>query len=153
MLSWSKETLTFAPNDNVGQQEWQRKENLYQEVKAYFIPILSSSSIDDKILTLSQCIRFSDFEEFRQRKMLGERHSTMQGIGRFLRNKTIRLQSLERYTHNASSIHPKDFNTNSTRSGILPRLLLWHAFPVICSRKLMGYLLKSTPMKVNSEIQ
>lgn len=56
MLSWSKETLTFAPNDNVGQQEWQRKENLYQEVKAYFIPILSSSSIDDKILTLSQCI-------------------------------------------------------------------------------------------------
>lgn len=32
MLSWDKETLTFAPNDNVGQPEWQRKENLYQEV-------------------------------------------------------------------------------------------------------------------------
>lgn len=32
MLSWDKETLTFAPNDNVGQPEWQRKENLYKEV-------------------------------------------------------------------------------------------------------------------------
>lgn len=32
MLSWSKETLTFAPNDTVGQQEWERKENLYKEV-------------------------------------------------------------------------------------------------------------------------
>lgn len=32
MLSWSMETLTFAPNDTVGQQEWQRKENLYKEV-------------------------------------------------------------------------------------------------------------------------
>lgn len=33
MLSWDKETLTFAPNDNGGQQEWQRKENLYKEVR------------------------------------------------------------------------------------------------------------------------
>lgn len=32
MLSWSKEALTFAPNDTVGQQEWERKENLYKEV-------------------------------------------------------------------------------------------------------------------------
>lgn len=32
MLSWSKETLTFTPNDTVGQQEWERKENLYKEV-------------------------------------------------------------------------------------------------------------------------
>lgn len=32
MLCWSKETLTFAPNDVVGQQEWERKENLYKEV-------------------------------------------------------------------------------------------------------------------------
>lgn len=32
MLSWSKETLTFTPNDTVGQQEWERKENLYKDV-------------------------------------------------------------------------------------------------------------------------
>lgn len=36
MLSWSKETLTFAPNDTVGQQEWERKENLYTEVGSVF---------------------------------------------------------------------------------------------------------------------
>ena len=32
MLSWDKELLTFAPNDNVGQPEWQRKEKLYHQV-------------------------------------------------------------------------------------------------------------------------
>ena len=32
MLSWDKETLTFAPNDIAGQPEWQRKEKLYHEV-------------------------------------------------------------------------------------------------------------------------
>lgn len=36
MLSWSKETLTFAPNDTVGQLEWERKENLYKEVSFNF---------------------------------------------------------------------------------------------------------------------
>lgn len=35
MLSWDKETLTFAPNDNVGQYEWQRKENLYKDVSRF----------------------------------------------------------------------------------------------------------------------
>lgn len=32
MLSWDKEILTFAPNDNAGQPEWQRKEKLYHQV-------------------------------------------------------------------------------------------------------------------------
>lgn len=36
MLDWDKETLTFAPNDNVGVQEWQRKETLYKEIINYF---------------------------------------------------------------------------------------------------------------------
>ncbi|XP_055305427.1 dedicator of cytokinesis protein 3 isoform X2 [Sitodiplosis mosellana] len=36
MLSWSKETLTFAPDDTVGQQEWERKENLYIEILKNF---------------------------------------------------------------------------------------------------------------------
>lgn len=36
MLSWSKETLTFTPNDMIGQQEWERKENLYKEVFFFF---------------------------------------------------------------------------------------------------------------------
>lgn len=33
MLSWDKEILTFAPNDNAGQPEWQRKEKLYHQVR------------------------------------------------------------------------------------------------------------------------
>ncbi|XP_031632350.1 dedicator of cytokinesis protein 3 isoform X2 [Contarinia nasturtii] len=36
MLSWSKETLTFTPNDTIGQQEWERKENLYKEILKNF---------------------------------------------------------------------------------------------------------------------
>lgn len=32
MLCWSKESLTFAPNDEVGQLEYERKENLYKQV-------------------------------------------------------------------------------------------------------------------------
>lgn len=36
MLSWDKESLTFAPQDNAGQPEWQRKEKLYQQVIDYF---------------------------------------------------------------------------------------------------------------------
>lgn len=36
MLDWDKETLTFAPNDNAGVQEWQRKETLYKEVTAIY---------------------------------------------------------------------------------------------------------------------
>lgn len=32
MLSWDRETQSFAPFDNSGQPEWQRKERLYHEV-------------------------------------------------------------------------------------------------------------------------
>lgn len=32
MLSWDRETTTYAPNDSTGQPEWQRKEKLYKEV-------------------------------------------------------------------------------------------------------------------------
>lgn len=32
MLAWDRESLSFAPNDTVGQPEWQRKEKLYNEV-------------------------------------------------------------------------------------------------------------------------
>lgn len=32
MLSWDRETTTYAPNDATGQPEWQRKEKLYKEV-------------------------------------------------------------------------------------------------------------------------
>lgn len=44
MLSWDKETLTFAPSDNLPQTEWQRKENLYKEVSCF--RLLSSSSLN-----------------------------------------------------------------------------------------------------------
>lgn len=77
MLSWSRETLTFAPNDTVGQQEWERKENLYKEVKNSKIRLCYLKLL----IYLFLC---TDFEEFRQRKMLGERNSVMQGIGRIL---------------------------------------------------------------------
>lgn len=33
MLSWDRETQSFAPFDNSGQPEWQRKERLYHEVR------------------------------------------------------------------------------------------------------------------------
>ncbi|CAD7092210.1 unnamed protein product [Hermetia illucens] len=36
MLSWDKETLTYAPNDNNFQPEWHRKEMLYHEILKYF---------------------------------------------------------------------------------------------------------------------
>ncbi|SPP88189.1 blast:Dedicator of cytokinesis protein 3 [Drosophila guanche] len=36
MLSWDRETLSFAPFDNSGQPEWQRKERLYHEILKYF---------------------------------------------------------------------------------------------------------------------
>lgn len=37
MLSWDRETTTYAPNDATGQPEWQRKEKLYKEVSAHAI--------------------------------------------------------------------------------------------------------------------
>lgn len=46
MLCWSKESLTFAPNDTVGQLEWERKENLYKEVGSNHV-----SNFIDKFLT------------------------------------------------------------------------------------------------------
>ncbi|XP_033233286.1 dedicator of cytokinesis protein 3 isoform X2 [Drosophila pseudoobscura] len=36
MLSWDRETQSFAPFDNSGQPEWQRKERLYHEILKYF---------------------------------------------------------------------------------------------------------------------
>ncbi|XP_011184777.2 dedicator of cytokinesis protein 3 isoform X2 [Zeugodacus cucurbitae] len=36
MLSWDRESLCFAPCDNTGQPEWQRKERLYHEILKYF---------------------------------------------------------------------------------------------------------------------
>ncbi|XP_060650171.1 dedicator of cytokinesis protein 3 [Drosophila nasuta] len=36
MLSWDRETQSFAPFDNGGQPEWQRKERLYHEILKYF---------------------------------------------------------------------------------------------------------------------
>lgn len=50
MLCWSKETLTFAPNDNVGQQEWERKENLYKEVDIDLLNLKGSSTFTMNIL-------------------------------------------------------------------------------------------------------
>lgn len=41
MLNWDRESLSFAPSENVGQPEWQRKERLYHEVHIYihiFLP-------------------------------------------------------------------------------------------------------------------
>ncbi|XP_037943777.1 dedicator of cytokinesis protein 3-like [Teleopsis dalmanni] len=36
MLSWDRESLSFAPSDTIGQPEWQRKERLYHEILKYF---------------------------------------------------------------------------------------------------------------------
>ncbi|XP_055698123.1 dedicator of cytokinesis protein 3 isoform X2 [Phlebotomus papatasi] len=36
MLSWDREALTFSPQDNIGQPEWQRKEHLYHEILEFF---------------------------------------------------------------------------------------------------------------------
>ncbi|KAM8705044.1 hypothetical protein ACLKA7_009497 [Drosophila subpalustris] len=36
MLSWDRETQSFAPFDNSGQPEWLRKERLYHEILKYF---------------------------------------------------------------------------------------------------------------------
>lgn len=36
MLSWDREQLTFSPQDQHGQPEWQRKELLYHEIVKYF---------------------------------------------------------------------------------------------------------------------
>lgn len=58
MLSWSRETLTFTPNDTVGQQEWERKENLYKEVCERIMAFI----LNNYIHTLFSGI---DFEEFR----------------------------------------------------------------------------------------
>lgn len=58
MLSWSRETLTFTPNDTVGQQEWERKENLYKEVCERIMHLI----LDNYVHTLFSGI---DFEEFR----------------------------------------------------------------------------------------
>lgn len=35
MINWDRESLSYAPNDNVGQPEWQRKERLYHEVVGF----------------------------------------------------------------------------------------------------------------------
>ncbi|ALC45637.1 spg [Drosophila busckii] len=39
MLSWDRETQSFAPFDNSGQPEWQRKERLYHEASALYAAI------------------------------------------------------------------------------------------------------------------
>lgn len=66
MLSWSKETLTFAPNDTVGQQEWERKENLYKEVSLIWFTIYfrfaCCRSFKMKMMILF--FIFTDLEEF-----------------------------------------------------------------------------------------
>lgn len=57
MLNWDSEATTFAPNDNAGQDEWQRKENLYKDV--YFIMIFNNPYVSVRLFIGQFNFRFS----------------------------------------------------------------------------------------------
>lgn len=72
MLSWDRETQSFAPFDNSGQPEWQRKERLYHEVD------LKSGQLN---LSSKYIPSPTDTQVLRQGQVLGEGHSVVQGAG------------------------------------------------------------------------
>lgn len=76
---------------------------------------------------------FTDSQILRQRQMLGEGHSAVQGTGQFLRNETIRLHSPKRYSQYGSEILPEYFDANPSGAGVFPGRFLRSRSTTLCA--------------------
>lgn len=67
--------------------------------------------------------------------MLGKRYPSLQRIGQFVRDKTIRLQQIKWYIDKTSQIFPKYTNTIASWTWIFSCRILWNWISTVCTSK------------------